>query len=100
MADKVVFRKWEDDDYGVIALFPRIAASTNGYLCQSYGHIGQHGGADPHIVASRTCPAKPQEYAELAKELRQRGYKLKIMKRCTYKDFEIRKKQIERIYEE
>lgn len=42
--EKVIFRVWKDAG-DVIALFPRIAASENGYLCQSYMHVGGHGGA-------------------------------------------------------
>jgi hypothetical protein len=89
--EKVVFRVWPDGD--VIALFPRIAANVDGYECQSYEHVGQHGGADPMAIVQATRLAKPAEYRELARELRGLGYKLRIAKRCTYADLLIRKAQ-------
>lgn len=69
---KVVFRKWRDTD-DIIALFPEINAGNSGH-CQSYEHIGQHGGADYMNVIARTRPASPAEYADLLAELRCIGY--------------------------
>jgi len=88
--DKVIFRIWPDG--GVIALFPQIAASVDGYLCESYMHVGQHGAATPGIV-NNTRPAKPAEYKELLQELEQIGYNPVIVKKFTYKDYLIRKSQ-------
>jgi len=89
--DKVVFRIYPDGE--VIALFPQISASLGGGLCESYMHVGQHGGADPILVVSRTKLATPKEYANLYAELEQIGYNLQPAKRCTYQDFQIRKTQ-------
>ena len=90
---KVIFRIWPDGD--VIALFPQIAASNDGYTCQSYMHIGQHGGADTGIVKRATRLAKPKEYMPLLKELRQIGYNVQIAKRCRYTDQQMRIRQIQ-----
>lgn len=85
---KTVFRIYPDGD--VIALFPQIAADNYGWLCSSYMHLGQHGGADTLCVVSQTRPATPKEYRPLLKELKQLGYGPKIAKRCTRYDQELR----------
>ena len=87
--DKTVFRIYPDGE--VIALFPQISASVTGDLCKSYMHIGQHGGANTHIVIEQTQLAKPNEYKELLRELERIGYNPKPAKRCAYKDFLIRR---------
>lgn len=75
----VVFRHWEGE---VIALFPTEPSDCrNWYNCDSYEHIGQHGGADPIWIVAHSRPAKPDEYRELARELRRIGYRLTIRKR-------------------
>jgi hypothetical protein len=77
----VVFRKWKDTG-DVIALFPGIQSEPmHAYNCQSYMHVGQHGGANYHGVIGNTKPAKPSEYADLEKELKRIGYNLEIRKR-------------------
>lgn len=93
---KVVFRVWPDGD--VIALFPQIPADLHGYMCQSYMHVGQHGAADTDISAGQTRLATPKEFIKLKRELRQRGYNLQVGKRCTRKDFEIRRAEAEKSY--
>lgn len=88
---KVVFRVWGKKNGGdVIAIFPQIPTDQFGYYPQMYEHVGQHGGGDAKGVVRQTRPAKPKEYRELAKELRGRGYRLQIGKRCTAKDRDIR----------
>lgn len=77
----VVFRKWPGG--GILALFPEIPADLQGATCQSYEHIGQHGGADYQHCISRTTPARPGEYADLKEELEKIGYKLKVVSRAT-----------------
>ena len=89
--EKTVFRIYPNGE--VIALFPQIAADIQGWLCQSYMHIGQHGGANTVGVVSHTRLATPKEYRPLLKELKQRGYEPKIAKKCTQKDHKIRKAQ-------
>lgn len=79
---KVIFRMWPDGD--VIALFPEIPSDYQGYLCESYMHVGQHGAADTGAVIDQTRPALPEEYRGLLRELGGRGYTLlNIMKRVT-----------------
>jgi hypothetical protein len=83
---KVVFRKWSKAAWSngdIIALFPEVPADYNGFHCQSYAHIGQHGAADTCIIRARTVPAKPEEYAELKAELERIGYVLEVRTRIT-----------------
>lgn len=80
---RVIFRKWRKrDGGGIIALFPTMPSDINGRYCMSYEHIGQHGGADPAIMA-RTVAATPKEYAPLARELRALGYRLQVSQRIS-----------------
>ena len=85
--EKVIFRVFRDGD--VIALFPEIATDNLGYHCQSYMHVGQHGGADPFLVKT-TRLAKPDEYKDLYDELTSIGYSLKVIKKFRYKHLQIR----------
>ncbi len=91
MKTKVIFRHFQGE---VVALFPEVAATVGmPWHCQSYAHIGQHSGADAAGVIRHSRPAKPSEYKPLAAELRKIGYRLKIVKRCTRKDYECRARQ-------
>jgi hypothetical protein len=54
-----------------------------GMYCDSYMHVGQHGGADYHGVVQYTAPASRTESASLARELRRIGYRLKQMRRAS-----------------
>lgn len=86
---KVVFRWFRN--YGeCIALFPQIAGCNQGWTCSSYMHVGQHSAADLQTVVAQTRLATPKEYRPLAKELRNREYRLDIQKRCTRYDLLIR----------
>jgi hypothetical protein len=80
--DIVVFRKWKDG-FGTIALFPQVPADLYGRYCESYEHIGQHGGACYHGVIMNTLPATEEESAALAEELRTIGYKLRPIRRAS-----------------
>ena len=92
MKTKVVFRKFNKGG-DIIAMFPQIPATRDGYLCESYQHIGQHGAADPMIVHDTTL-AKPSEYASLLRELKSIGYTdLDIKQKMTYDDFKIRQRE-------
>ena len=94
---KVIFRKWPASEGGdVIALFPLHPATNDGWLCDSYEHIGQHGGADPLIV-TRTTLARPKEYASLKAELRKIGYSpLQVLSRFPRNAFDKRKAALPR----
>lgn len=87
----VVFRKFENGE--VIALFPEIPGTSSPYDCLSYCQIGQHSAADM-LLTRHTFPAKPLEYKELAKELKQIGYNLKIGRRIPRNSLEIRRNKI------
>lgn len=89
---QVIFRKWPKSEGGdVIALFPCDPA-TNEYDCDSYQHIGQHGAASLDLVW-RTKLAKPEEYADLKRELESAPYHyhLDVRKRIPANAMEIRR---------
>ena len=88
---KTVFRVYPNGD--IIALFPQLAARVDGYHCQSYMHVGQHGAASTNCVVLQTQLAKPAEFNPLLKELKQLGYNPLIAKRCTDYDWKIREQQ-------
>ena len=67
-ADTVVFRKWKENGE-MIALFPELPADLGGDCCESFEHVGQHGGADFHHVIRQTTPCSPDDAAALAAEL-------------------------------
>lgn len=79
---RVIFRKFRGKNGEVFAVFPDLKEYKQGeYTC--YAHIGQHGICMyPH---SQTQPAKPAEYADLFAELESIGYRLKVIKRLSYK---------------
>jgi len=93
---KVIFRKWSDahktDLCEIIAIFPEIPSNIQSWNCLSYEHCGQHSGADPHIIISRTTPATDKEAKDLKEELEQIGYHLVIRRRFPVNAFETRKK--------
>lgn len=89
---RVVFRKWRDTG-SVIALFPAIPTDLQGWYCEAYEHVGQHGGADYHGVIRATQPAMPTEYRSLANELDGIGYRVKPIKRASYRHHEQRRKE-------
>ena len=82
-ADVVVFRRWKDSG-DIIALFPEIPADIFGRYCQSYMHIGQHGGADFHGVIQATMPVELHEAEDLTEELEQIGYNLRPIRRASW----------------
>lgn len=90
--DVVVFRKWRDSG-DIIALFPELPADLFGRFCDSYEHIGQHGGADYDGVVRHTVSATAAEAEPLAKELTQIGYQLRPMRRASFKHHERRRSE-------
>lgn len=88
--DIVVFRRWRDTGT-VIALFPELPADYQGWFCDAYEHVGQHGGADFHGVVQHSTPAPPDEYADLAEELRRIGYNLRPIRRASWRHHEKRR---------
>ena len=42
---KVIFRKFDESD-DIIAIFPEVPGTNNGWDCQSYMLVGQHGAAN------------------------------------------------------
>ncbi len=79
----VVFRVWRKKPHGVLALFPTLAADNQGYYCDSYEHMGQHGAADYSGCIKNTRPATMEEATLLLHELRRIGYKLQVIQRVT-----------------
>ena len=80
--DTVVFRRWKDSG-DVIALFPELPSDLFGDYCDSYMHIGQHGGADYHGVVQHTTPCSLDDVGALAAELRTIGYRLRPVTRTS-----------------
>jgi hypothetical protein len=78
----VIFRM--DREGIVFALFPELPADNYGCYCTCYQHVGQHCAADYFGCIAESRPATPEEYADLAAELRQRGYDLAVRQRATY----------------
>ncbi|WP_342361389.1 hypothetical protein [Terrarubrum flagellatum] len=62
----VIFRKYRGE---ICAYFPTEPFDRAGTLITCYAAVGQHGGADRSWL-QRGQAAKPEEYAELLKELR------------------------------
>lgn len=80
----VVFRKVRySDGEEILALFPTMRERND--LCVCYARIGQHSGADYRACVARGCPATPEEYASLKKELEDMGYSLIVRKRYSGK---------------
>ena len=73
----VVFRKFPTGE--ILALFPEEDAGVG--LCQSYMHIGQHGGADYSRCVGITRPATQDDYKPLFDELTSIGYDLEVRRR-------------------
>ena len=86
----VVFRRWRDNG-DIIALFPELPADIYGYYCDSYEHVGQHGGADYQGVIQATVPVKPKDAADLAEELTRIGYDLRPIRRASWHHHERRR---------
>lgn len=78
MTDRVIFRTWKKAPQTVVALLPDVPANPGRVMM--YEHVGQHGEGDPAIIQD-TRPAKEEEYLPLLKELHNRGYKLRVLKR-------------------
>jgi len=80
----VIFRKYRTGE--IIALFPFHAGNNDGYTCQSFVHVGQHGSATPHVVMAQTTAATEVEAHDLIVELTSSPYfypPLRIMRRFT-----------------
>lgn len=90
--DVVVFRTWRDSGT-IIALFPELPADLFGRYCDSYEHVGQHGGADYDLVVRHTVPATADEAESLAKELTQIGYWIRPMRRASSKHHDRRRNE-------
>ena len=93
----VVFRVDKEDN--VFALFPEDPADIAGTLCTCYEHTGQHGSADYHGCIKFSRSAKPEEYADLAEELRGIGYNLVIRRRATYANHRVRQETLRKMEE-
>ena len=79
----VIFRK--DPDGTVFAIFPADLADCSRNVTV-YQHVGQHSGGDYAGMMRDSKPARPGEYANLARELSSlspSGYNLKVVRRRT-----------------
>ena len=92
----VIFRRWRDSS-SIIALFPEIPTDINGWFCEAYERVGQHGGADYQGVIAATKPVEPEDAADLAKELALIGYKLRPIRRASQRNHEARRAEARRV---
>jgi aspartate carbamoyltransferase catalytic subunit len=91
---KVVFRIHQGE---VLALFPYEPGTRDSWTCSCYAHMGQHSTASVSCVMNHSTPAKPEQYADLEKELIEIGYDLVILKRINYTSaWNARKKELQR----
>ncbi len=67
----VMLRKYRGKSAEILAVFPYEAHDRSGLFVTCYARIGQHGAAQMAHLHSATRPAKPDEYAELHRELQQ-----------------------------
>jgi hypothetical protein len=91
--DSVVFRRWKDSGT-IIALFPELPADIHGWYCDAFEHVGQHGGADYSGVIQATTPADLTEASDLAEELTRIGYKLRPIRRASWRHHERRRQMV------
>lgn len=80
----VIFRTFKEGD--VIAVMPH-EVSNFGFVT-SYMHVGQHGDADYNQVLKETRLATKEEYADLLRELESIGYKVRVLKKQSYKKYQ------------
>ena len=79
---EMIFRKEKNGD--ILAVFPYEPYNDTHNVMACYVHVGQHGGCHFDYALKETKPAKPEEYADLYKELESLGYNIKVVKRRNY----------------
>lgn len=86
----VIFRKDRSGAFkGMItAFFPYDIYRTDNYTCTCYVNPGGHSGADFPYCVTQTVLAKPEEYADLKKELERIGYILDVKQKMNWKQFD------------
>jgi hypothetical protein len=93
----MIFRKYKNGE--VIALMPYEIADMQGHI-MSYMHQVQHCATDYNGVVSQTKLAKPEEYAELLKELEWVGYEVKANLKRNHNVYLKEYYRIENLYKE
>jgi len=86
----VIFRRWRDTG-DIIALFPELPSDCQGWFCDAYERVRQHGGADFHGVVQATKPVAVDDATDLIEELTRIGYRLKPIKRASQRVHESRR---------
>lgn len=82
----VIFRVYKDTG-DCVAIFPYDIATLCGQVT-TYEHVGQHGSCDYSTILKITRLAKPEQYADLKKELETHfDYRLKVITRQYHKKF-------------
>lgn len=95
MKTKVIFRKFRNNGE-IIALFPEEPGTLDIDTCSSYMHNGQHASASVRLI-DITDPAKPEEYADLKRELESLSpepYDLEVRKKITQAMYMARKEAL------
>lgn len=92
----VIFRRERQFGKPIIALFPYISykpgcRARREYRVLAYTHIGQHCEVDYNVQMAFSTPVKPDEYAELKRELENLfGYNLRVIQRaCRSKMYQL-----------
>jgi hypothetical protein len=80
--EPVLFRL-EEQSGEVLAIFPELPGTLRPDTCTGYAHLGQHTEVALEYIRAQTTAATPAQYRPLARELRQRGYRLRIRQRIS-----------------
>ena len=89
---KVIFRKWR---FGVIAVFPEVAATMGAAYCQSFDNCDGWGAIHAALMMQQSRPATPEEYAALKRRLEaDYEYDLVLVERLTQAHYETRRRDI------
>lgn len=93
----VCFRAYRDNGE-IIAIFPAMPESLNGYRCAVYAHMGGHAATNPQDMVAMTKPATEEQYTDLLRELVSIGYyNLRIVQKVNTAHYlRIRREEIAR----
>jgi len=91
---KVIFRKWNEKDGTVFAIFPEEVATDDPSYCYACAHKGGSGACLDYVAIKRSRLATAEEYEDLQSELESRGYRLKIIQRVPSTAYETRRQAI------
>ena len=103
--DRVLFRRDRTGNKGVFAIFPDYAGTMDATTCTVFEHVGQHSSGDVHGMMRQSTPAwrsydtvysVAADVRALARELRGRGYRLRVIHRIPRNSERLRRQAWER----